>query len=395
MNLGGVQTLFARLAEALVGKVCSVKIVDYPDGIYHKIITNTCIELVTYTDNVPLKISGASVVIMPAEYIVKSKMFITTDSTCKIVYWFVHPYNVVVNFPFFNYFSKLKKHSISNLIWLLYRKDMKSLSNHLMRLNEDSCLFFMDLECYEVNKKIFGLNCFIPKFLPIPVEKPKHSLDVNVNNSFCWLGRIEDFKTNILDRVLHDFINSNLSNDFIVIGEGRDLNKLRARYVLRKNIRFVGIIKESSLESYLCSNVSLMFAMGTSAIESAKLGIPTILLDAFYGDVPDNYRYRWIFRSQGYTLGRIIDRSYNPESGDLDFGSVISEITDNFDLLSQQSRIHFERNHSLEIVLDGFNEMIKYHKEDNITFRVDFNLGFSFLFRAVLVIKKIIKSRLA
>ena len=41
-------------------------------------------------------------------------------------------------------------------------------------------------------------------------------------------------------------------------------------------------IKSTEINSFLLQNIDLMFAMGTSALEVAKLGVPTVMVDATY-----------------------------------------------------------------------------------------------------------------
>ena len=43
--------------------------------------------------------------------------------------------------------------------------------------------------------------------------------------------------------------------------------------------------------------------MGTAALEGAKLGIPTILLDISYKSIKSEYNYRWLYERDGKTLG--------------------------------------------------------------------------------------------
>ena len=44
--------------------------------------------------------------------------------------------------------------------------------------------------------------------------------------------------------------------------------------------------------------------MGTSAIEGARLGIPTILLDYSYKSINGFYKYEFIYEKEGFSLGK-------------------------------------------------------------------------------------------
>jgi hypothetical protein len=54
------------------------------------------------------------------------------------------------------------------------------------------------------------------------------------------------------------------------------------------------------------SRAHLHFAMGTSALEGARLGVPTVLLDFAYGPVHDEYEFGWLTAAADFELGRQI-----------------------------------------------------------------------------------------
>ena len=63
--------------------------------------------------------------------------------------------------------------------------------------------------------------------------------------------------------------------------------------------------------------------MGTSAIDSAKMGIPTVLLD--YADTvfPEDYKYQFIFEAKGFSLGNSVEKA-----GYKDYQKNITDICD-------------------------------------------------------------------
>jgi hypothetical protein len=101
----------------------------------------------------------------------------------------------------------------------------------------------------------------------------------------------------------------NLSKDlsviFDIIGTG-DYEYLIRDFIPNPHltINFLGTITERLDEILI--NYDLCFAMGTSVLESAKLNIPSILVDASYIELPTDYKYRWIFESKDYILGYLL-----------------------------------------------------------------------------------------
>ena len=53
----------------------------------------------------------------------------------------------------------------------------------------------------------------------------------------------------------------------------------------------------------MLTRYQLCFAMGTSALEAANAGRPTILVDSFNEPFEEDYKYRFLYETKGYTLG--------------------------------------------------------------------------------------------
>ena len=58
------------------------------------------------------------------------------------------------------------------------------------------------------------------------------------------------------------------------------------------------------LSNFLVDNIDLNISMGTAALESSVLGIPTILVDASHNIYPNSYKYRWLYECKYYDLGK-------------------------------------------------------------------------------------------
>ena len=70
-------------------------------------------------------------------------------------------------------------------------------------------------------------------------------------------------------------------------------------------VEFHGNLKYKNLINLLNNSVDLSFAMGTSALDSAKIGIPTVLVDYSFKKIK-NYKFRWIFDTQNFDLAHEI-----------------------------------------------------------------------------------------
>lgn len=90
----------------------------------------------------------------------------------------------------------------------------------------------------------------------------------------------------------------------------------------------------------------MLMAMGTSALEGAKLGIPTILLDACYGEVPNGYMFQWLHERSGYTLGEVMNAGH-VVTGNCSLQKCIQQLVSEYPKLSNSAHSHFEKYHAI------------------------------------------------
>jgi hypothetical protein len=148
---------------------------------------------------------------------------------------------------------------------------------------------------------------------PVPVENRCARRARSGPFGMAWLGRLSDFKIHILLRTLERAsayaARTRQAIVFHVVGDGPEEARIAGGQYEHEWFSIVraGILVNEALDEYFVTNVDLLAAMGTSALEGARLGVPTILLDVSYGAVPASYRFRWLHESDRFTLGRLID----------------------------------------------------------------------------------------
>ena len=90
--------------------------------------------------------------------------------------------------------------------------------------------------------------------------------------------------------------------------------------------------------------------MGTSALEGAKFGVPVILLDISYVEVPERYVYRWLFERDGSTLGEIL-RNYNSSGSSLNsLRDLLKDFLVSKEAVSLKTYSYFQENHAMDMV---------------------------------------------
>ena len=74
---------------------------------------------------------------------------------------------------------------------------------------------------------------------------------------------------------------------------------------LRIKTTYLGKINNDEILNVLIkNNINLNCAMGTSALDSTMIGIPTIVMNFFYKPFKGFPDYEWIYNQDDFSLGR-------------------------------------------------------------------------------------------
>ncbi|MFL4277542.1 hypothetical protein P9380_23055, partial [Escherichia coli] len=97
-----------------------------------------------------------------------------------------------------------------------------------------------------------------------------------------------------------------------IIGDGEAKNKLIERYNNELNIVFHGYVENAELNRMIENNeYSILFAMGTSALEGCSRCIPTVLLPCADKSIKGrNNVYKYIHMNDDFSLGEYIDTPF-------------------------------------------------------------------------------------
>ena len=96
--------------------------------------------------------------------------------------------------------------------------------------------------------------------------------------------------------------------------------------------------------------------MGTSALEGAKLGIPTILLDYSFHQIEKLYMFKPVFEHDGFSLGAKIHNSSFEDTCSL--GDLLSKILSNYEEYSYKSYNYWKDNFSPEVFRTDFDRVL-------------------------------------
>lgn len=263
----------------------------------------------------------------------------------RIVFYSVHPDT------FFTYWKRMDKLCNQKEETLLF---IRTLLSH-------NALYFMDGPNLAAlyNKGLEHQNNI--SYLPVPVMS---YLNIHRNfkpeNETCitYLGRGDsEWKVYPVIKVIEDLNSLDAKYKLTIITDRNDLyKKMIGEYVPSNRIRidYVNGLVGEELERYLLKYSMLHISMGTSALEGAKMGIPTILIDLSKQKFPDYYKYRWLYECVDYTLaGDIIDGKLPFDIGtSLDIKLKEISSAECYKRVSISCREYVYNNHSIDGFID-------------------------------------------
>jgi hypothetical protein len=335
--VGGAEFLLKRVSE-LISQSCKVEIIDIEGGwLSRNVEENSGVSVSYLHSDKKILLPDDAILITPASLIRVLDVYFE-PSCARLLFWVVQPYNVVPVFPLFRNLQR-NNAMVGRLVRRYLLGGEYSFYKRVLEQGiSKASVYGMDQETNEVLKQHYGLE--YSGYLPVVIDEASFSLsEVNVADdsarplSAVWLGRLDlEFKFNILCRVIEDLnsVSEAIEKPIIlrIIGDGPGRAALESLCRKKKHLKvdFIGELLTEDLHREI-AKCDLGFAMGTSAIELAAKGVPTILLDFSYGYVDGDYRYRWFYESSSFTLGRSIDRYTDKSCGNsLKMEDVCSQV---------------------------------------------------------------------
>jgi len=365
-GVGGVPVLFSRIAECLVRDgIHQASVIDYPDGAMARAVAHLPIDLIAYDEDKPLHVPNDAVLIFQSLNPWAMYPNLRIPGNVRIFFWNCHPFNLVPVFP------GLRAMMMSNLgfgrlalatVLRRYRTIVVRLIGFLL---ERRALVFMDKANVDNTQNYLGISLPQQDYLPVPAgsvcdriyRSPRNWMTDGLR--LAWIGRIADFKYPILSKTL-------LSLDrvapalkvpvrVVIVGDGPHLDDLQRDIATLKNIEvdLVGEMPTTDIAPFLTERVDVLFAMGTSALEGARLGVPTVLLDVAYGPVPDGYVFSWLHERGGFTLGEVMSSSLI-QPGNNSLETVLRTAMASFDQVSRAAHSYYGTAHAPASVTEKF-----------------------------------------
>lgn len=351
-KIGGVEYLYARIAEEVYKLDYQIEIIDYTDGSMYKLLNSRSIpfDFIVYNGKAvnPL----GQVCVTSLLYLPNSKQKFTGH--CRFLFWDDHPYNLILHLRHLKLIHVFNI-SIFKLICILIKtKRYFFLKSILNKAISKKGVVFMCGYNYHLNNFFFNIK-ETPQFLSIPITLKK-TVYQPIEHDYIecsYLGRLDHDKYFICSELMHDIIRYNKGNKIKVrlhiIGDGSEINKIKI--IANKYPKFFilkGILKGQQLDEFLSHSINLSFAIGTSALETAALAIPTAYLrDTSQKRFKNNYL--WIFDASQYDLS-ITHAITQIQSLD----GLISQYLANRELICKKCYSYVLNRHSISTIVDNF-----------------------------------------
>jgi len=364
---GGAQTIQLLLFKSLTKRGKKCKLFDVKDGSVHNAFLDTNIPFEFIEIDEPRSKRDYSKCLNETDLLIVfdtnlfGNLLYFSRSKCKILVWEIY-YLWVERFIYTKYFP---------LKWWALHQERKIL-NEIVKNNAFFFIDYMGKEAVETRLNVSISDNF---YLPIPIEMPKCNKlirqNLKSNLTVTYVGRSVIWKINPFIKIASDFNEIGYLNsvNFIVVCD--DIQKFKSE--LRKKLSFYDMLTIKFFENLSLEQLNnsleksdLHFAMGTAALDGAKLGIPTIVVDGSFYDFPTNYRYRWIFETKELNLGKALDyKEVQDVDGKHILSEVLSTLKHNRNSISSKSFEYVKNNYDIEKVTD---KIMAYEVSAQLTF---------------------------
>jgi hypothetical protein len=209
---------------------------------------------------------------------------------------------------------------------------------HATYLMESSGVVFMDETGVENMQLLTRRKWPDASVVPLPIEAaslPRKMRYLGGGPISCfYIGRAVLWKVKPLRRLLQDFGCDRDVHWTVVTDSASKFWSLLGLTVAGK-LEVCENVIGANLSNLILRNADICFAMGTSCLEGARLGVPSVLVDfaTDQQEMPPEYGYRWLYEEIGYCLGR--DVGHVASVPGMTAAAVISNFRANGEIIGQ------------------------------------------------------------
>jgi len=360
-------------AIALAYPDIKVSVIDFENGaMWRNLVDLPNIEKIKFEHNIIVSPPAESILVMQTFVPYYWPKELILDENQKLFFWNLHPQNLIPSLLPIPFLRQIPYNNpkVYSFLTFFYKKLLQRLRNFTRCLIDNKGLSFMDKSNLDYTSNYLNLQIKNRDFIPVPASSSK--LIFNLNDEiilndvirFTWIGRLCDFKSYILiytikklNEISRKFNNKKF--EFNIVGDGPFEGYIRSEINNCKNLSviFYGAIPHNEIDNFILTKTDIVMAMGTSALEGAKLGKPTFLLDLTLKEIKDDYKFRMIYDTKEFDLGHFITKEDFLKNNN-SFYDLLNDIINNYKNHSINSYNYFEKNHNIKNVKLLFLEKI-------------------------------------
>ena len=321
-TIGGGENLFGRVAAALAetGQVRTA-IIDFPDGETMRAANSDKVENWSIHRK-PGALDRNTIIVTAFPLFRHLVRWTGPNCQARITLWGIHPTSALAWFPASEMIvmaGRSREDWVLNTFYPFRRRVVRRAVGGLARRRG---LWLMDGTNVRSTEAIVQCSMRDCPIVPVPMpDRPVAGVEPNREPGgalrFGWLGRLAEDKVPMLVRIMKDLDQAaaevGVRDSLRVIGDGGHAAEARqvAERLQALRVEFVGTVPDTRLGESL-GGLDGLFAMGTSALEGAARGLPTVLVDASYHAIPSGYGYRWLYETKDFDLGHVLRSSVPP-----------------------------------------------------------------------------------
>lgn len=369
MDESGVPMLFLRMSRWVAenfGNEYECYVIDYPNGAMARNLTKEDkVKVYPYCDDKECVIDDDSIVVFQSNNINFIFQNLKLSAKTRLFWWTLHERclaPVLIPMPLGE--QIFKYHWLYKIASLFYYRFMHGFAKMADDMIAHSALYFMDITTFNMSIRHLPMKTkTINDFLQVPAQdyngvqktiRTEKELVKGVN--VCWLGRLCNEKTPVLKltirKLSHYALQNNIKIKMIVFGFGDYQEEVDNLGREQENKYYNQLpsepIQSKDIDNFLLNNVDMMVATGTSALEAAKLGVPTIDVDDSFtsSEIKGDYVFKMLSERRNYDLGHDITDA-DCEEGNASMEHIMDYLIHHFGAFSKESREHFVNYHSM------------------------------------------------
>jgi hypothetical protein len=365
-HVSGIPILFSNLANYMLEFTdLTIYIIDYDNGaLIRNCKKSVRLKHIIFNDFESCELEIHTFLILQAGLPYKLREELKIGKNVKIIQWAAFEYNLIPFLSKISFIRKLQEKSkfLYNISKLFSLKKCQYLKKWVEEMTKNGSIIYMNKPIFDTTSKYLNLTKgIIPTYLPNlsfgilnfdsdVILRKYNSLLEEIN--FAWVGRIADFKIHILNYSLFkisEYAKKEKKNViFHIIGEGEynTYINMNTENNYFKIIR-VGYLEKNKVDVYLNNNIQLLFAMGTSAIDGARLGIPVVLLDQSYSAINKPYKFKYLHNTINYDLGHPINEN-DFEVGNDTLEKIFEDMKFKYINICNNSFQYYYKNHEIK-----------------------------------------------